>query len=89
MEEPPTREIGMNTDDDQQMKDLEAKVCELEEIRKHKSFRFSIASDDSKVAFYTGFPSYDNLKSHFDFLGPAVSQLIYKDSKSVLTTGVT
>jgi hypothetical protein len=65
MEEPLTREIGVNTDDDKQMKELQAKVCELEETRKHESFRFSlesIASDDSKVVFYTGFPSYDHLK---------------------------
>ena len=69
------------------MKQLEAKVCELEEIRKHESCRFSlesIASDDSKVAFYTGFPSYDHLKIYFDFLGPAASQLIYRDSRRVL-----
>lgn len=77
IEEPPTRQIGVNTEDDQQMKQLEVKVCELEEIRKHESCRFSlesIASDDSKVAFYTGFPSYDHLKICFDFLGPAASQ---------------
>ena len=87
IEEPPTREIGVNTEDDQQMKQLKAKVCELEEIRKHESCRFSlesIASDDSKVAFYTGFPAYDHLKICFDFLGPAASQLIYRDSRRVL-----
>ena len=87
IEESPTREIGVNTEDDQHMKQLEAKVCELEEIRKHESCRFSlesIASDDSKVAFYTGFPSYDHLKICFDFLGPAASQLIYRDSRRVL-----
>ena len=81
----------MNTDDDQQVKTLEARVCELEEeikeLRKSESSRFSlesIASDDSKVAFYTGFPSYDHLKICFDFLGPAASQLIYRDSRRVL-----
>ena len=30
-------QFGVNADDDQQMKQLEAKVCELEEIRKHES----------------------------------------------------
>ena len=61
----PTREISVNTDDDQQVKKLEARVCELEEeikeLRKGESSRFSlesIASDDSKVAFYIGFPDY-------------------------------
>ena len=91
MEQLPTREISVNTDDDQQVKKLEARVCELEEeikeLRKDESSRFSlesIASDDSKVAFYTGFPSYDHLKICFDFLGPAASQLIYRDSRRVL-----
>ena len=87
IEEPPTREIGVNTEDDQHVKQLEAKVHELEEIRKYESYRFSlesIVSDDSKVAFYTGFPSYDHLKICFEFLGPAASQLIYRDSRRVL-----
>ena len=33
----------------------------------------SIASDDVKVAFYTGFPSYRHIKICFDFLGPEAS----------------
>ena len=47
-------------------------------MRKGESCRFSlesIASDDSKVAFYNDFHSYDHLKC-FDFLGPPASQLI-------------
>ena len=43
----------------------------------------SIASDDGKVAFYTGFPTYKHLRSYFDFLGPAVHQLIYWDSQRI------
>jgi hypothetical protein len=39
----------VNTNDDQQIKELEAKVCELEEIRKHESFRFSLESIASDV----------------------------------------
>ena len=82
----------MNTNDDQQVKQLEAEVCELEEIRKHDHLKIcfdfncleSIVSNDSKVAFYTGFPSYDHLKICFDFLDPAASQLIYRDSRKVL-----
>ena len=56
------------------------------EVLKEKDSRFSlesIAGDDSKVAFYTGFPSYEHLKVCFDFLGPAASQLIYRDSRRV------
>ena len=76
-----THEVSVNTADDQQVKTLETRVCELEEeigeLREGEGCRFSlesIASDDSKVAFYTGFPSFDHLKICFDILGPAVSQ---------------
>ena len=43
----------------------------------------SIAGDDSKVAFYTGFPTYKHLKICFYFLGPAAKQLIYRDSRRI------
>ena len=56
-----THEVSVNTADDQQVKTLETRVCELEEeireLREGEGCRFSlesIASDDSKVAFYTG-----------------------------------
>ena len=82
MEQLPTQKISVSIDDDQQVKKLEARVCKLEEeikeLRKGESCRFSlesIASDDSKVAFYNDFHSYDHLKC-FDFLGPPASQLI-------------
>ena len=84
----------MNTDgNDEEMSKLTARVTELEEVRilcrdselNHTRFRLqTIASDDAKVAFYTGFPSYAHLKACFDFLGPATSHLLYRDSKRVL-----
>ena len=47
MEGPPTREIGVNTDDDQQ----EAKVCDPEETRKHESSRFNLHLESSNHPF--------------------------------------
>ena len=43
--------------------------------------KLTIAGDDARVAFYTGFPSFAHLKICFDFLGPAASHLLYRDSK--------
>ena len=72
---------------------LRAKVVELEEVvstlRKEKgcgiaNFRLeTIADDDFKVAFCTGFPLYAQLKVCFDFLSPAVPHLQYRDSAKV------
>ena len=79
MEQLPTLEIGVNTDGDQEVKKLEARI----KVSKENDSSFSlesIAGDDLKVAF---FPSYEHLKICFDFLGPAASQLIYRDSRRV------
>ena len=66
LEEPLTKDVGMNTDDDEVSK-LRERVAKLEEkltkLREEKdcgitNFRLeTIADDDSKVAFYTGFSS--------------------------------
>ena len=90
-----TRDVGVNTDgNDEEMSKLTARVAELEKevsiLRRdselnHTKFRLqTIVSDDAKVAFYTGFPSYAHLKACFDFLRPATSHLLYRDSKRVL-----
>ena len=79
VEQQPTQDIGVNTDRVQEVEKLETRICELEEEIKEltesepKFSLESIASDDVKVAFYTGFPSYDHLKICFDFLGPAAA----------------
>ena len=50
----------------------------LEQILEMSRFRLaSIASDDQKVTFYTGFPSYKELMACFKFLGPGVHSLVY------------
>ena len=51
-------------------------------LQKEKKFSLkSIAGSDQKIAFYTGFPTYNSLKACFSFLGPAVNQLIYWDPR--------
>ena len=89
VEPPPTQDVGVNTVGDE-IEWLEAKIHDLEDeikvLTESDRSRFSlesIANDDTKVMFYTGFPSYDHLKICFDFLGPATKQLIYRDSKRV------
>lgn len=63
---------------------------QLEETKKDidkQKFRLqNIADDDSKICFYTGFPSYKSLVTCFEFLGPAAHQLSYT-SKSSETPG--
>ena len=41
----------------------------------------NIKDDDSKISFYTGFPSYATLTACHEFLGPAVNFLVY-DARS-------
>ena len=71
------------------IKCMEERIEEMkEELRelKHENaaLKFSlanIADNDKKVSFYTGFPTYAALMACFKFLGPAVNQLIYWNSK--------
>lgn len=70
----PKQDVGVNTDSTE-FETLAAKVHDLEgEIKvmaESRGFKFSlesIASDDAKVMFYTGFPSYQ-LKKFFRLFG--------------------
>lgn len=94
LEESARKELGVNTGAyDNEVVKLRARVTELEEELSifcqergsgMANFRLqAIADDDSKVAFYTGFPSYAHLKVCFNFLGLAVNHLYYKESISV------
>ena len=57
---------------------LEKKLEEVEKMVKEAKFTLSnIKDDDSKVTFYTGFPSFSTLRAFFYFLGPAVDSLKY------------
>ena len=70
------------------IKCMEERIEEMkEELRKLKhenaALKFSLANiaDNDKVSFYTGFPTHAALMACFKFLGPAVNQLIYWNSK--------
>ena len=57
---------------------LKQQLTVLEQNLEVSRFRLaSIASDDQKVTFYTGFPSYKALMACFKFLGPGVHSLVY------------
>ena len=89
-----TRDISVNTepDWDSEISQLKKKINLIEEMKmvlqkrqaellEHYCFRSSsIYNDDSKIAFYTGFPDYKTLMTCFNFLGPAVDNLTYWDS---------
>ena len=92
--EEPTRDIPMNTepDWDSEISQLKKKINLIEEekmvlqkrqvkLLEHYCYRpSSICNDDSKIAFYTGFPDYKTLMACFNFLRPAVDNLTYWDS---------
>ena len=67
---------------EKQLEEMKQKVTELK--RENDSLKFTldnIAYNDKKVSFYTGFPSRAALMVFFKFLGPAVNELIYWNSK--------
>ena len=89
-----TCEVAVNTEMlgeslDTEVIALNERVCILEkQVEKamkdidNQKFRLcNIVDDNSKICFYTGFPSYKSLLACFDFLGPAAHQLLYS-SKS-------
>ena len=87
------QDVGINTDlpELDKIEHLEERIVvlerEIKQLKENSSANQlsleSIASDDGKVSFYTGCPTYKHLKSCFDFLGPAAQQLIYRDSKRI------
>ena len=88
-----TKDVGVNTgrDDRSRMEhriqEVERKVSELK-AGQNVAFRLeSLKSDDSKVAFYTGFPSYAHLKACFDFFGPAAMNLRTRTHPQCLKRG--
>ena len=62
---------------------LEKQVNKMEQQLGELKFRLSnIGTDDTKVAFYTGFPSHNALKAFYNYLGPAVDNLCYSSKQS-------
>ena len=59
---------------------LENNMRTLKEECDHMQFRLANISHDMKmVTFHTGFPSFGTLKACFEYLGPAVNHLSYKE----------
>ena len=80
-----TRDISVSTEPDwnTEISELKKKLNLIEEEKmvykkafgtpEQYCFRLrSICNDDSKVAFYTGFPDYTTFMACFNFLGPAI-----------------
>ena len=65
-----------------QVKELAKTVVDLKKQLSSKFAVSTIAHDDCKVAFYTGFPTYNDFMACFRYLGPAVSNLVYWSSNS-------
>ena len=42
----------------------------------------NVKDDDAQIQFYTGFPSYAAMKAFYNYLGPAVDNLIYSSEKA-------
>ena len=66
--------LANNEELDKVVSKLKEKVVDLErkyEKREERLFSFkNIASNDSLVAFYTGFPNYQTMMAVYDFLDP-------------------
>ncbi len=55
------------------LESLSSEVSELKlKCQERKFSLFNIKGDDSRISFYTGFPSYASLMTCYEFLGPAV-----------------
>ena len=63
--------------------EAELKRCQIQlQKQKPRHFRIeNIASNDSLISFYTGFPSYEVFLCFFEFLGPSVHSLNYWGDK--------
>ena len=77
-------EESLSTQTDLAMEEMESlvsvreRVTVLENRLEKAQFRLSnLINDDSKVTFYTGFPSFATLNAFYIFLGPAVDNLKY------------
>ena len=77
-----TEMMGTDIDDlKHQVSEMAREVATLKKEVMFAKFRLSnIGSNDKKVAFYTGFPSFGYLEAYFDFLGPSVDELTYWSS---------
>ena len=64
------------------------RVKSLEQELAEQKFRlFNIVDNNSKVTFYTGFPSYGALQAFYKYLGPAVDNLRYSSCEKTNETG--
>lgn len=94
-EEPMTKECSTQTDlvmdEVEILVSLKDRVANLEKKLDESQFRLcNIMDNDSKVTFYTGFPSFSTLKAFYTFLGPSVNHLKYskKQEQSDIESGI-
>lgn len=67
---------------ERQISEMKQEINDLKTENALLKFTLSnIADNDKKVSFYTGFPSYKALMAFYKFLGPAVYNLTYWNSK--------
>ena len=81
-------DVGVQASDDSQatIVRLSQTISTLEEqLHASKFCLENICKDDDKVLFYTGFPNYAALKVCYDYLGPAVDNLIYWGSCGIVS----
>ena len=77
-------DVGVQVSDDSQatIVRLSQSISNLEEQLYASKFCLeSILKDNDKVLFYNGFPKYTTLKVCYNYLGPAVDNLTYWESK--------
>ena len=88
------RDVSTHTDMDliemEELVMLQNKVLNLEKKLEEAKFSLSnIKDEESKVIFYSGFPSFLTLKAFYNFLGSAADNLKYskKQEESDIQSG--
>ena len=77
-EESLSTQTNLSMEEMESLVSVRERVTVLENRLEKAQFRLSnMINDDSKVTFYTGFPSFATLNAFYIFLGPAVDNLKY------------
>ena len=70
------------TNDDSQtvIEELKEKITGLEEVVVTSKFCIeNVAKDNQLITFCTGFPTYESLKACYEYLGPRMNDLKYRE----------
>lgn len=82
-----TNVSGMQCSCELEIQRMKAEIENITAISEKRRFcLFNIRNDDSRICFYTGFPTYAALKACFEFLGPAVNSLTYCSKQNESST---